>query len=69
LIKKFIHFIILFIFHSSICPLVIAYLVPGGKSKPIPPGTRLASVYFFHQARDMSNVVEYSERFPSECVL
>jgi hypothetical protein len=27
--------------------------MPGGKSKPIPAGTRLTSVYFFHQARDM----------------
>jgi hypothetical protein len=28
-------------------------LVPSGKSKPIPPGTRLASAYFFHQAREV----------------
>jgi hypothetical protein len=33
----------------------ITYLMPGGKSKPIPPGTRLTSVYFFtkHKICDM----------------
>jgi hypothetical protein len=27
--------------------------MPGGKNKPILAGIRLASVYFFHQVREM----------------
>jgi hypothetical protein len=35
------------------------YLVPGGKkSKPIPPGTRFISIYFFHQAQDMQYMMD-----------